>query len=133
MATAADITIKKYDGTTDIVWSLLAASGGDKSPAFWRSETATGTQGQRPVFSMSARPNTAGTVRRVDFSVNFPSVYTNSSTGQTEVRSMMTFTGSFAVPQNVAAADVNEFAGQVTHLLGTTVTQVAVRTGFAPT
>lgn len=133
MSTATDITVKKYDGTTDILWSLVSASGGDKSPAMWRSMTASGTVGQKPVLTMTARPNSDGTVRRVDVGCKFPAVYTNSTTGQTEVRAVATFTGSFAVPQNMTAVDIQEFSYQLCNLLNVTLMKNTVVAGFAPT
>jgi len=133
MPTAASITVKKNDGTTDIVWTLLSASGGDKSPASWRSDTAVGTNGQKPVFSIVSRSNGAGDTRRLDYSAKMPSVYTNSATGQTEVRANMTFSGSFAVPQNVVAADVNEFAAQIANLIASSLSKSSIAAGFAPT
>jgi len=133
MPTAVDITVKKNDGTTDIVWSLISASGGDKSPAVWRSETVPGTQGQRPTFSMTAKWNTAGDVRRLDVSGVYPSVYTNSTTSQTEVRSKMSFQGSFAIPQNIVSTDVSEFASQIANLVASTLIKSAVKAGYSPT
>jgi hypothetical protein len=133
MPTAVDLTVKKNDGTTDIVYNVVAASGGDKAPAVFRCNAATGTLGQKPVLSVSARSNAAGTVRRVDISGSFPSVYTNTGTGQTEVRSIMSFQASFAVPQNVATADMNEFSAQMCNLLANATIKSAIATGFAPT
>jgi hypothetical protein len=133
MPTAANLTVKKNDGTTDIVWTNISAAGGDKSPAVWRSATASGTQGQQPSLTMTARSNQDGTVRRVDVNAKFPSVYTNSATGQTEVRSVMTFSGSFAVPQNVAATDINEFSAQIPNLIATALTKSVIASGYAPT
>jgi hypothetical protein len=133
MTTAADITVKKADGTTNITWSLVSASGGDRSPAVWKSQTATGTAGQKPTYSITARANQQGNVRRVDLSASFPSVYTNSNTGQTEVRSTLSMTASFAVPQNVVSTDVNEFASQVANLIANTATVGSIEAGYAPT
>ncbi|DAD51294.1 coat protein [ssRNA phage Gerhypos.1_28] len=133
MPAAANITVKKSDGTTDIVWTAIAASGGDKSPAYFRSDTATGTVGQKPIFSVVARQNAAGDVRRVDVSGSFPSVYTNASTGQSEVRSKMNFSGSFAVPQNITAADINEFSAQIPNLIASALIKATIAAGFAPT
>lgn len=133
MTTATDITVKKYDGTTDILWSLISASAGDKSPAIWRSGTASGTVGQKPVFTISARPNADGTVRRIDVGCKFPAVYTNSTTGQTEVRSTATFSGSFAVPQNMTAVDIQEFSYQLCNLLTVTLVKNTIVAGYAPT
>lgn len=39
MPTMANLTVKKYDGVTDIVYDALSASGGDGSPAVWRQDT----------------------------------------------------------------------------------------------
>jgi len=133
LATATDLTVKKYDGTTDITYSLIAASGGDKSAALWRSSSALGTVGQKPWFSVIARPNQKGDVRRVDISGSYPSVYTNSTTGQTEVRSTMSFTASFAVPQNVVSADIGEFGKQMVNLMATSLISGSIISGFAPT
>ncbi len=133
MTAAANITVKKADGTTDIVWTLLAASGGDSSPAVWRSETAVGTLGQRPTFQISSRDNGSKTARRVTMSGAFPSVYTNSTTGQTEVRGTIPFSASFAVPTNITSTDLNEAAAQLCNLIASTLAKSAVSTGYAPT
>lgn len=132
MATAVDITVKKADTTTDIVWSVITASGGEKSPAVWRSNTATGTQGQRPVFSVSSRWNADKTVRRVDVTGSFPSVYTDTSTSLTAVRSKATMTMSFAFPQDMASTDISEAAHQIANLLSAPLVKGAYITGYAP-
>lgn len=133
MTTAANITVKKADGTTDIVWQVLAGSGGDSSPAFYRSNTATGTVGQRPTFQISTKWNGPQTARRVEASAKFPSVYTNSTTGQTEVRSTIAMTVSFGVPTNIVATDVVEAASQLCHLLNDAQFITSITNGYAPT
>jgi len=133
MAVMANVTVKKFDGITDIVWTAITGSGGDKTPAIWRSSSAnTGTTGQKPVISMTGRSNADGTVRRIDISASYPSVYTNTSTGLTEVRSKMTFSGSFAVPQNIVLADTQEFAAQISNLIASSLFTTSVIAGFAP-
>jgi hypothetical protein len=132
MTAIADITVKKFDGTTDILWSAVAGSGGDKSPAVWRSNTATGTLGQKPTINMSSKWNSSADVRRVDVSGVYPSTYTNSATGLTEIRSKMTFQGSFAVPQNINTADINEFVAQITNLLVSSLMRGSIISGYAP-
>lgn len=133
MATAADITVKKADGTTNIVWSLISASGGDKSPALWRSNTAVGVVGQKPTFAVTSRWNTEGTVRRLDVTGSFPSVYTDSTTTLTSIRSKSTFTASFAFPQDMAAVDVSEAAAQIPNLVASALLVASYTSGFAPT
>lgn len=133
MGTAADIVVKKSDTTTDITWSLVTASGGDKSPAVWRSNSATGTLGQRPVISLSGRWNNTGTVRRLDVTGSFPSVYTDSSTSLTAIRSKASFTCSFAFPQDMASTDISEASAQISNLIGSSMFKTAFVSGYAPT
>jgi hypothetical protein len=133
MTTAANITVKKADGTTDIVYTLLSGSGGDTSPALWRSETASGTIGQRPTFQIVSKWNGPKTARRIDLSGSFPSVFTNSSTGQTEVQGKIPFTASFAVPVNISSTDLGEAAAQLCNLISSTMAKSSVSTGYAPT
>jgi hypothetical protein len=133
MTAIANIVVKKADNTTDITWTAISGSGGDKSPALWRSLSAPGTVGQLPYLTVSTRSNADKTVRRVDVTGVFPSVYTNTNTGQTEVRGTCVFTGSFAVPQNIAAADINEAAWQILNLLATSLVKGSVTSGYAPT
>lgn len=133
MTTAANITIKKNDGTTDIVWSLLAASGGDKSPAVWRSTTATGTGGQQPQVTLQSRSNGENTARRVDITFVYPSVYTDSSSSLTQIRSKMIGNVSFVLPLDVTAADALEAGAQMAHLFNSANFISALQTGYAPT
>lgn len=39
MPTLANITIKKADGTTDVVYTAIAGAAGDNTPAMFRNET----------------------------------------------------------------------------------------------
>lgn len=132
MATATDITIKKADGTTNIVYTLVASSGGERSPAIWRSQTASGTTGQQPFTQVQSRSNGDGNVRRVDVLYVFPSVYTDTS-GNTQVRSKAVFQGSFALPLDATAADMNEMGAQLGNLFASAMFTGAFKTGYAPT
>lgn len=132
MTTIASITVKKADGTTNIVWSAVAGSAGT-SAALWRSTTATGTVGQQPWYSLSSRSNGDNTVRRIDGKISFPSVYTETSTSLTKVLSTMNLTFSAAVPLDVSAIDLSEFAAQATNLMVDAMTRGSITSGYAPT
>jgi len=132
MPAIANITVKKADGSTDIVWSALSGAGGDKTPAVWRSDTATGTVGQRPFIQMSSRWNGDSTARRFDVLAGFPGVYTNSTTGQTEVRAKAVLNLSLVVPQNMTSADISEFAAQIPNLIASTLFKSSFTEGYAP-
>ncbi|DAD52147.1 TPA_asm: coat protein [ssRNA phage Gephyllon.1_10] len=132
MTTMASITVKKNDGVTDIVWTGVTASAGDKTPALWRSDTAVGTVGQKPVVTMSGQSNSNGDVRRINLDGSYPSVYTDSTTSLTSIRSKMRFTGSFAMPQDATASDINEFVAQITNLVASPLFKSSIQAGFAP-
>jgi hypothetical protein len=48
MPALADITVKMADGTTNITYTGIVPSAGDKTPAVWRSNSVGGSIGQRP-------------------------------------------------------------------------------------
>lgn len=117
MATIANLTIKKSDGTTDIVWSSVNGSAGDKQPAIWRSNTIGGNVAVRPEFRAMARTSGAADaqVRRVNCEFFYPEYYTID--GQQKVVNKCW--GAFAFNSPSAAADVVrvEAAYQFTGLL----------------
>jgi len=129
---AGDFTVKKYDGSTDVTYTLLTAAPGDRSPAIWRNNGATGTLGQRPTFQISARSAGSGSARALDFVFKWPSVYTDT-TGVTRVRSQGQFKGSFVLPQDAADSDIQEMAAQCMHLMAHAGTVATVISGYAPT
>jgi hypothetical protein len=133
MAAIADISVTKADNTTAIVWSGIAGSGGDSSPAVWKSNTAPGTAGQRPVLTMTVKSNKAGDVRRADVSLTFPEVYTETTTSLTKVNSKANFQLSFALPQSMAQATINEAVSQGLKLLASSLVVSSIQAGFAPT
>lgn len=133
MTTAANITVKKNDGTTDIVWSLLAAAGGDKSPAVWRSATVTGTGGQQPSFTVQSRNNGDNTARRVDMTFVYPSVYTDAASNLTKVRSKTVANVSIVLPLDTTGTDASEAGAQFAHLLNAAIIVATMQNGYAPT
>lgn len=133
MPSASSLTVKKNDGTTDVTYTLLAASGGDKSPAVWRQTSADGTGGQQPSLQISSRNNGDLTARRVDMTYVYPSVYTDSSSGLTKVRSKVVASVSVAIPLDILTADANEAAAQLAHLMNSSLLVSVLQGGYAPT
>jgi|SwirhirootsSR3_FD_contig_111_845676_length_3481_multi_7_in_0_out_0_2 hypothetical protein len=132
MTAIASIVVKKADNTTNITWSGVNGAAGN-SPALWRSTSASGTVGQQPTLSLSGKWNADQTVRRLDGKVIFPSVYTDTNSSLTKIRSTMNMSFSIAVPQDVAATDLAEFAAQATALLHDAMITGSINSGFAPT
>nr|QDH89291.1 MAG: hypothetical protein H3RhizoL13507e1361_000002 [Leviviridae sp.] len=132
MPSLANITVKKNDGTTDIVWSGVAASAGDKSPALWRSLTVGAAPAFQPAMKMTSRDNGTKSARRVDVEVTYP--YTTTGTdGKTYLAEKAIFTGSFVAPQAMPAADYDEAVAQAMNLMASTLVKQSFQAGFSPT
>lgn len=133
MPVAADITVKKADGTTNVVYTLITSAGGDKSPALFRQNAAVGTIGQKPYLSVASRWNGDKSARRVEGTFVFPSVYTNTATGTTEVRAKAVGQFSIALPMDMLPADTTEVGPQFGNLLASAIVAATNSSGFAPT
>jgi len=131
MPTMAAITVKKNDGTTDIVWSNIQASGGEKSPAVWRSNTIGTAAGQRPELRLQSKANGDGTARRLDFSFTYPSLATGSD-GKINVTNRVNVDMSVLVPLGQLDTDVNEAIAQCMNLAASTLLKSSFQSGFAP-
>lgn len=132
MPTAANITVKKADGTTDILWSVVAASGGDKSPAVFRSLTTSGSNGMHPELRVSSAQTASNTGRKVQYQMTFPHVYTDSTTGLVKVDTRANMQATIFVPADMPDTDLAEFAAQMGNLLASSLIKSVNSSGFAP-
>lgn len=117
MASIANKTIKKSDNTTDIVWTGVNGSAGDKIPALYRSNTIGGTLSVRPEIRMSSRSTGAGelAVRRTSLELYYPEYFTIDS----QQKVVNKCWGAFAFNAPAACADTlrAEAAYQFIHFL----------------
>lgn len=129
----ADITVKKADAVTNITYSALTPSSGDKVPAQWRSETAGAAAGLRPTFQMESQWNGPRTARRVNISGQYPYTLTDSTTTATSVVARMPFQATYTIPVSIPDVVVAEFVAQITNLVASSLAQSSIKTGYAPT
>jgi hypothetical protein len=132
MPSLANITVKKYDGTTDITYTALAASAGDKSPAQWSSSTVGNAKAFRPTLNMTSAPNGNNTARRVNFSFAYPSTVEDES-GRTTITNTYRFTGEVLLPLAMPDADVQEAVYQGCNLAAAALVKESFLAGRAPT
>lgn len=132
MPTIANITVKKNDGTTDIVYTVVSASGGDNSPAVWRSNSVGTAAGQRPEFRLTSKPNGDATARRVEGSYTYPSLVTGSD-GKINVANRFNLSFSGIVPAAMLDTDLVEAVSQSLNLMSQTLVKDSFKAGFAPT
>jgi len=129
---AGDLVVKKFDNSTDVTYTLLAASAGDKIPAIWRQNSAPGTNGQKPTFTMASRSAGNGSARALDFVFQYPSVYTDT-TGVTRVRSKCQVKSTAVLPLDATDTDIQEMAAQSMHLMAHAGVIAAIVSGYAAT
>lgn len=132
MPQMANITVKKLDGTTDIVYTSLAPSAGDKTPAQWRVESIGTVAGNRPVFSVSSQYSANRSARIISGKLTYPETMTDSTTGVVSVRNVAQFSFTGIVPLNASDTIVAETMAQVANLLKSALIQSTLTSGFAP-
>lgn len=133
MPQMANITVKKADGTTDVVYSALTPSSGDKTAAQWRCETAGASASLRPLLSMSSTYNGPRTARRLDVQFKFPWTVTDSATTVATVKANCPAALQITIPTEMPDTVVFEAVAQLANLLKSTLIQDSLKSGFAPT
>lgn len=133
MPNMADITVKKADGTTDVVYTAMTPSSGDGVAAQWRAEAAASTVAFKPRLEMRSRANGAKTARRVDTHFVMPVTQLDSGSGITTVSGQIPISTSALIPINVSDSWVNEAVNQWANLMKASLIISAHKTGYAPT
>lgn len=127
-----DITIKKANGTTDIVYTGVVPSSGEKSPAVWRSLSVGTAQAHKPELLVSSQYNGPRTARRVSIRYAYPTLVTGSD-GRTTVSDRALADVTVTLPQNMADIDIDEFANQFVNLLASNLGRAQIKSGYAAT
>lgn len=131
MPQMADITIKKADGTTDVVYNAVSPSAGDSIPAIWRPNGVGASAYVRPVFTLASRFNGPRTARRVQINHNFPIV--TQVGGVDTVSDRCIFEGSFLVPERAPDTSVDEFVEQTVNLVKSALVEACLKTRTSAT
>lgn len=126
-----NITIKKADGTTDVIYTGVTVSAGDNSPAVYRNSTVGTTLAERPSLLISSKSNGPKTARRVDVNYSWP-IMSQDSGGNKILSGRMTGSASVLIPQNQDTAVIKEQAFQFGNLMATAIVKAALESGYAP-
>jgi len=132
MPSQSDITVKKNDGSTDITYTKVQASGGDKSPAIWRSNSVGSANAFRPELRIISVANGGNSARRVDLQFTYP-VTAEGADGKTYVTDRFNFAGSGIVPQAMTDTDVAEAVSQAMNLAASSHVKDQFKAGYAAT
>lgn len=130
MPQAANITVKKHNGSTDVVYELQTPSAGDSFPARWVETTLSTIRGHRPTLEVRSQYNGPRTARRINGNLKYPIISTASGVETKKGDIILDF--SALVPLDVSDAEVNEAMFQGTNLLSSTLIRSSLTSGYAP-
>lgn len=132
MPAMANITIKKADGTTDVVYTQVNASGGDQRWALWRNNSVGTAPAHRPYLRTASRDTQDGRQREVNTEFKYTQVSTNTTTGVTSVVETAFGKAQFRIPKGMEAAPAKEFAFQFGNLMASAMMKAVLEEGAAP-
>lgn len=130
MPAFGDITIKKADGTTNIVYTGVQRSAGDTSPARWEQQGPS-TLSLRPQLAVqsSRPPGQTGALRRITINGVYP--IADPTTGM-EVARVTLSDAKVTISRNASATDTKEGVYQLLNLAASTVVKQCAEEGYAP-
>lgn len=131
MPQMANITVKKADGTTDIVYNAIMPSSGDKSPAVWYAKSASTIPKHRPMFSLLTKDNGPRTARHASGVFKFPAIVMVGGQENLVATVPLSFEGT--LPTTIDAAVVKEAVYQFGNLLVAALVRAQLEEGYAAT
>lgn len=131
MPTLANITVKKADGTTDVIYTAVAGAAGDNTPALFRNNTIGTTLAERPTLLIRSLSNGPKTARRINVDYSWP-ITSQDAGGNKTITGRMTGNASCLVPQNQDVSAIAEQAHQFSNLIGSAIVKACFNEGFAP-
>lgn len=130
MPNMANLTVKKADGTTDIVYTGMTAAAGDGSFAVWRGLSHAAQPTFQPEFRLKTQPNGDRTARRGEGHFSFPAFAQDAAANNFLVGRFnlkVTWSCDDAIPTTVA----KEAAYQALNILANALTKEQVAGGYA--
>lgn len=132
MPNMADVTVKKSDGTTDSVYTAVAASAGDKIPAVWRCTADSLIPAHRTEIRMVGGWNDKRTARSVEVSGSAPYV-SNDASGRPQIMGRVNFNGGKVyVDQTVPDAFVADKTAEYANFMASSLAKACFASGYAP-
>lgn len=131
MPQMANITVKKADNTTDVVYTQATPSAGDKSPAVWKNATVGTILAARPTFTLNSQDNGTGKARRFRSTYLWPKTRVDTA-GNVSVAGGASAESSHLVPQDMTPAEIAEYVSQYANLLASALIKASLNDGYAP-
>lgn len=133
MPAISNITIKKDNGTTDVVFTGVQPSSGDGTPAVWKATSVGSAPAHQPELRLLSREASKGVKRALRSTFSYPQVATNSTTGLTTVVDRASADTNWVFSKNMTQTEINEFVTQYANLLVSTLVKDCVKSGYSAT
>jgi hypothetical protein len=137
MPAMAAIVVKMNDGTTNITYDAVAASGGDNSPAVWRQDTGAPAGlpvGLRPYLKIGSKWNGPKTARIMNVEYVYPYATQDTTTTLYSSRDRVVVNGgNYTAPQGVPATVLNEASAQYSNLIASPLVKSILASGYSAT
>lgn len=130
MANMANITVKKNDAVTDVTYTALTPSAGDRTPARWCNLASSTKANLRATVEMSSRYNGNRSARHVTLLVKYPEVVQVG--GVDTVAGIGHVTIDAILPLQVSDTAIAEVVAQAANFFKASLTQEAFKLGYAP-
>jgi len=130
MPAMANITVKNK-ANADVIYVAATPSAGDKSPAKWRQNAASGVIGWRPSLDVTTRDNANRNGRHMSGVYKFP--ITGVVNGETKLLATVPFSFDGTLPTNVDSAQVDEAFVQFGNLLASALVRSIAAEGYSAT
>lgn len=130
MPAMANITIKKADGTTDVVYTSVSGAPGDNAPARWEVTAANVVRLFRPVFDLLSRWNAKKDARHLQATLKYPDVRAVNSVDTVFGNVIVNI--SAVVPTQVTDTVVTEAVAQAANMFKATLIQDSFKSGYSP-
>lgn len=132
MPQMADVIVKKADETTNTTYSQVVPSAGDKSPAVWKNNSVGSAPAHKPTVRCTSRTNGTNTARRVDLTLLYPQLATDSSGTVSVVNTLKVDVVAY-VPQGMPQTDIDEGVAQACNFIASTLIKSVLKSGYSPT
>lgn len=126
-----NITVKAYDGSTDVVYTARQPSSGDGVAAVFQNDRGE-APAHRAELRITSKAIAKGTKRLVRLTYMRPSIAENADTGVTSVIQKPFASAEFTVNADTPTSDINEAAYQFCNLMASAVVKGSLATLFAP-
>lgn len=131
MPALANITVKKADGTTDVVYTAVSGAAGDNVPALFRNNTVGTTVAERPSLMVRAAYNGTKTARRVRVDYSWPIMKVDAGGNKTS-NGRMSGEASVLIPESQDPNTISEQAYQFGNLIASTIIKSSFAEGYGP-